>query len=68
VKLEQLDEPTIAELMAFCGLDPAPAVVSRFGEVFDLAKASGRAPLTDAERRQIAPFVEPVNAWLGYTA
>jgi hypothetical protein len=66
VKLEDLDGATVERLLEFCALRPDADLLARFGKSFDRDKACGRASLDDDERRAIAPFVDPLNAWLGY--
>jgi hypothetical protein len=66
VKLETLDDAAIDRIVEFCDLRADPSVAERFRKVFDRDLACGQAALTDDERRRIAPFVEPVNAWIGY--
>jgi hypothetical protein len=66
VKLEELDESTVERVITFCDLRADAAPIASFRATFERDKATRRAPLTGGEQRAIAPFVEPLNAWLGY--
>jgi Sulfotransferase family len=68
VKLEQLDAQAFRSVLDFCRLPPRAEVVEAFAATYDPTLARRQASLTPGERRLVAPVVEPVNAWLGYTA
>ncbi len=66
VKLEALDRWAVAAIVEFCGLAPDAAVGARFDELYRVADARRQAPITDAERALVAPWVTAANQWLGY--
>jgi hypothetical protein len=66
VKLETLDTAALEGVLEFCHLPPAPDVLKRFDDTFDAGTASRRRPLSEDDRRQVAPLVLPANALLGY--
>jgi hypothetical protein len=66
IRLESLCTDTIAELLECSGLRVADEVLRRFEELYRPDDARRRARLTAGERECIAPYVVPLNAWLGY--
>lgn len=66
IRLERLDQDTIASALEFCGLRVAEEVLDRFRESYRLEAGLRRTVLSDAEQAVIAPYVIPANAWLGY--
>ncbi|MGH9244204.1 MAG: sulfotransferase family protein [Acidimicrobiales bacterium] len=66
IQLETLHGDSIESVVSFCGLRPSPEVGRAFKDAYRRETATRRAPLTDNERAIVAPFVDPVNPWLGY--
>lgn len=66
LKLESLDVEGIERLLAFCDLAPSPELLDTFTATYDPVLATRRPELSEADRTQVAGFIEPTNAWLGY--
>ncbi|MGH9184900.1 MAG: sulfotransferase family protein [Acidimicrobiales bacterium] len=66
LRLETLDRHAIESVVDFCGLPTGAEVSRRFVQLYSLDEAVHQATLTDEERTVVAPYVDPVNAWLGY--
>ena len=66
VRLESLDTDGMAAVVDFCGLPTSAEVLDRFRRDYRADAARRRAPLAADEREVVAPYVVPVNAWLGY--
>ena len=67
VKLEQLDPDAFRGILSFCELGADEAVVAAFADGYDPAAATRQRALEPDERRSVAPMIEPIDAWLGYT-
>ena len=68
VRLEEFDRAALSRVLAFCGLAPSDQVDEEHAARYDPATARRQRPLPDDDVRRVAPFVVPVNAWLGYPA
>ena len=68
-RLEDLDRDTVERMLAFCDLPPSETVTRFLDEHYDRRKVSARTRDADpAAIAEIAPWIEPTNRWLGYTA
>jgi hypothetical protein len=64
--LEELNAATITQILDFCGLPLAAAVLERFEATYQRQAAARQAPLTAQERARVSAYIAPANAWLGY--
>ncbi len=66
IQLERLDEDTIMQVMAHCGLTLADEVLQRFRSVYRAESGQRRPGLSECEYKTIAPYVVSSNLLLGY--